>query len=183
MIKKKQQSWDINYLIKEIWNSYDLCRNQYISQPNLNLHFSVNICDNIFKFAFYVPGQEKNADDEFVLNFSEDDKKIYEYVCLFFIYKIFEFVNAYWDKENNKIYNLVHLPFLDLTINDDDLMAKVIKLLELNNNNCRNEVYQYLEDLYFEIPKKDRRISNDILLTAEYRRTLSKKLIMGGYYG
>ena len=76
--------------------------------------------------TFYINDDGVNI-DEFILTFSSREGKLYKYIAL----KVFDMIlgDVYIYKDNNEFYNKGHKPYLNVIVNDEDILMLVNQLV------------------------------------------------------
>ena len=172
-----KEKCDVNYLVYKLVELYNLLENYIWSHGDKNFHIVINCLNNSLETKFF---KDTVLLDGFELNFDESERYVYEYISMFYMFKLFE--NVYVYNEGSRIYNKTHKSYLDFIVEDENLFNECIKVVNMINNYQGNEIYQMLEDKYFMIKKRNRCISEDTKMCVDHRIVLTKKLLKSDVY-
>ena len=175
MVKEKL---DVNYLVSKMLEFYDLLEKYIWDHSDKKFNIVINCNNNSLNTMFLF---NDTLLDGFELRFSDKERKSYEYIVLFYMFKLFQ--NVYVYNDGNRIYNKTHKSYLSFIVEDRELFDKCMGLVNMINNYQDDEIYSLLESIYFEIKKKYRYIDDDTKMCVDHRIVLTKKLLKSDVYG
>ena len=137
---------------------------------NDNCKLDVLVQDKTMSFYLY---KDKEVIDEIILSFDDKEKRIYNYLCVRLLFILFS--NCYIYNKDNEFYNKTHKSYLNLIVNEQELLDLFIKIVNMQEDRIVTENMEMVLDMRENLVKK--RYYNQFLIQFNDRIELSKKLL------
>lgn len=156
--------------LEELYNYYEM----YMWR-NTNAHLDILLQDNTICFFLY---DSDNLLDEFILSFDVRERRLYNYLCLRLM--ILTLGNVFIHRKDNIIYNDKHKPYLEIIVNDEELLNTFNMVINIQEKEVINSNTDIIKNIYKLIPKK--RYPSSFMDELGNRIEKSKRLIRGDFY-
>ena len=137
---------------------------------NDNCKLDVLLQDKSISFYLY---KDKDVIDEIILSFDDKEKRMYNYLCVRLMFILFS--NCYVYNRDNEFYNKTHKPYLNLVVNDCDVLDIFIKIVNMQEDVVINDNMNMVLEMRENLVKK--RYYNQFIYQFNDRIELSKKLL------
>lgn len=161
---------DIISKLEELYNYYEM----YMWR-NTNAHLDILLQDNAIYFYLY---DSNNLLDEFIISFDARERRLYNYICIRLM--ILTLGNVFIHKKDNIFYNDRHKPYLEIIVNDDELLNTFNIVISIQEEEIINSDTDIIKKIYRLIPK--RKYSSSFIDDLGNRIEKSKRLIRGDFY-
>ena len=160
-----------------IFNMYDLYEQFIWDHSNRDYRIKVLVEDKLFRIMLLA---KDDIIDIFQLQFDNGEKELQKYIVLSIFRYSFRDIQIH--NNDNIFFNAIHRPYLKYKISDNDILNDVIDVSNKHNDYKNNELDNELTLRYYKILKNGR-LDNKIIDMAQYRVSLSKRLVKGDYNG
>ena len=158
--------------LEEVVNSLDKLYWTYENYiwKNDNCKLDVLLQDKAISFYLY---KDKEVIDEIIVSFDDKEENVYKYLCVRLLFVLFSNCCIY--NKDNEFYNKNHKSYLNLVVNDMDVLYLFRDIVKMQEDMIVNENMSMVLEMRENLVKK--RYYNQFISQFNTRIELSKKLL------
>ena len=137
---------------------------------NDNCKLDVLLQDRTISFYLY---KDREVIDEIILSFDDKEEGVYKYLCVRLLFILFSNCCIY--NKDNEFYNKTHKPYLNMIVNDQEVLDKFVEIVNMQEDMIINENMDLVLGMREKLIKK--RYYNQFISQFNQRIELSKKLL------